>query len=142
MRKLACAGAIAFATVGSMFIAAPGMAGEPEQIALQRASTLSERDIVQIKQILRLTPEQERLWSPFAVALRDFVRKQQQGDDETAGIARRAANHAAAVAGSAARYKRLAAAAAPLIKSLDDAQRRDAMMLARAMGFAHLAAAF
>jgi zinc resistance-associated protein len=147
MRKVACAGAVALAAVGAALISMSGTAHCAENIQIVRTDArLSDAAIAQIKDKLRLTAEQERLWSPFAAALRDVVRHRarhnQLARHDDMGTMQRAAQRAGAFAGGAANYKRLASAAAPLIKSFDDMQRREAMMMARAMGFEHLAAAF
>jgi hypothetical protein len=143
MRKLTRAGAVALATVGAFLISTPGTGHCSEPIAEARsAAALSEGEIARIKDTLKLTSVQERLWSPFAAALRSVARNRLRGDDGESGAAQRMASRAAAAASKAASYKRLAMAAVPLIKSLDETQRREALILARAFGFEHLAAAF
>jgi hypothetical protein len=149
MRKLACAGAIALAAAGAALINLPATARAAEPVSELRTDVaLSDSEISRIKDKLNLTAEQERLWGPFAAALRDVARQRARHEqlarqaEAPAGAVQRAAQRAQAMAGGAVSYKRLASAAAPLIKSLDETQRRDALNMARAYGFEHLAAAF
>ncbi len=51
------------------------------------------------------------------------------------GFIRRTVSRAAEMAMSATSMRRLVAAAQPLVKSLDEGQKREAITLARAMGF-------
>jgi hypothetical protein len=60
-------------------------------------------------------------------------------------MARELSHHSAAGEGGAldqAKVQRLASVAYPLLMSLDEGQKRDAMALARAMGLASLVASF
>jgi hypothetical protein len=54
----------------------------------------------------------------------------------------RVGDKATTMAGTAMKLRRLASAAAPLIRVLDDGQKRNAMSFAHSAGFGHLAAAF
>jgi DNA-binding IclR family transcriptional regulator len=58
------------------------------------------------------------------------------------GFFRRVGTRATEMAMSAASMRRLVSAAQPLVKSLDEDQKREAISLARAMGFGSLAARF
>jgi hypothetical protein len=52
------------------------------------------------------------------------------------------ADHSSAVAATATQLRRLKAVAMPLIHTLDDNQKREAIAFARALGFQQLVAAF
>ena len=90
---------------------------------------------------LKLTPDQEKLWPPVEAAIRDMAKLRQQrraamrdrpkmSDDAPAAL--RAMADAASARGEALR--KLADAAQPLYASLDEGQKRRAMILARPMG--------
>jgi hypothetical protein len=54
----------------------------------------------------------------------------------------RMGDKATRVAGTAVHLKRIASAAAPLIRVLDESQKRSAVSFAQGAGFGHLAQAF
>lgn len=116
MKKLVLAGAVALAVVGtSLSAVAPANA---QQLASATAG-VSAAQIGQLKSMLNLTSEQEVHWPAVEAALRQMR----------------------ASAFDAAGMKRLLAAARPLLKSLDENQKRTAMRLAHSLGFSHVAAA-
>ncbi|GJE80154.1 Spy/CpxP family protein refolding chaperone [Methylorubrum thiocyanatum] len=100
---------------------------------------------------LKLNPEQEKLWPPVEAALRDLskqrdaqraARRERGRMSEDAPGALRAMADAATARGEALR--KLADASTPLFASLDEGQKRRAMVLARPMrpfggphGFGH-----
>ena len=92
---------------------------------------VKERHISLLKFALNLRPEQEPFWAPVEAALHDMARWQASSDLDATGRA------ASAVV---LRLKRIAALAVPLIKALDDSQRRNMMMLARSAGLEMLVA--
>ena len=121
MGKAMLAGACMLAMVGSSVLAGDG-ASESGQATF----VVTEGLIAQVKAVLKLTPEQDRYWSPIEATLRDIARAQ----------------HATAATLDGASRKRLVSSAMPLFRRLDPEQKRDAMRLARALGVASLAAAF
>lgn len=100
---------------------------------------------------LKLNPEQEKLWPPVETALRDLskqrdaqraARRERSRMSEDAPGTLRAMADAATARGEALR--KLADASTPLFASLDEGQKRRAMVLARPMrpfggphGFGH-----
>lgn len=89
---------------------------------------------------LKLNPEQEKLWPPVETALRDLskqreaqraARRERGRMTEDAPGALRAMADAATARGEALR--KLADASTPLFASLDEGQKRRAMVLARPM---------
>ena len=105
-----------------------------------------ESGIARFKSALRLTPEQKKHWPRVEAALRalgrDSSRAEASEDPAQPGFFRRVGGRAADLAMSTASMQRLVSAAQPLVRSLDDDQKREAMSLARAMGFGSLAARF
>jgi hypothetical protein len=158
MWKAALAGALALATMGSSLAWADG-ANEtlvPRAPAAQQsggatfrvASTghaameMADARINRFKTMLRLTVEQERHWPAVEAALRDIIRRHESEEPQSGGVLQRVSERAASAVLSAGAIKRLVAAAQPLIKSLNQEQRRDALQLARNMGFGDVAAKF
>jgi hypothetical protein len=105
------------------------------------ASGELESGIARFKAALRLTPDQERHWPRVESALRDIARKPDQADEQR-GMLRRIGSRATEMMLSASAVKRLVSAAQPLMKTLDQEQKSKAMQIARAMGFASVAARF
>src|SRR5688572_23195433 len=138
MRKGTLAGAIALA-LGIMIASAQAQT----TAALGESSigvTVKESHIARLRAVLNLTPEQRPHWGPVEVALRAIARQSRE-EVSAGGIVQRMSERASSVAGDAMRLRRLVAAARPLIRVLDDEQKRDAMALARQFGFDRLVAA-
>jgi zinc resistance-associated protein len=124
---------------GTLGLLATGLWSAPSPAAdkttqFRPASTfvLTTGHIARIKRVLHLTPEQERHWPAVESALHDIVRHQNR--DGSAGDPSTRINNA--------QLQRLAAAAMPLIMSLGEDQKREAMKLARAMGLERVVSAF
>jgi zinc resistance-associated protein len=145
MWKAALAGALALAMGGSSFALAEGgnerIAARYQTASADHATaSLADSRIYRFKAALRLTPDQERHWPAVETVLRDLVRRYEAS--RTGGMLQHVSERAAsAVMGSSA-VNRLVAAATPLVRSLSPDQKRDALQLARAMGFAEVAARF
>ena len=92
---------------------------------------VKEMHITLLKFALNLRPAQEPYWAPVESALHDMAQWQAKAEVDSNGRS-----------GSAvvARLKRIAALAVPLIRALDDSQRRSMMMLARSAGLEMLVA--
>jgi hypothetical protein len=107
--------------------AAPPKPKEPSALATMQAQ------IAQMKAALKLTREQEPYWPPVEALLRDIARQQAK------------LRPAAAPAGAHGKpikmiihdadMQRLTSVAFPLLMTLREEQRRDALRLAQAMGF-------
>ena len=89
---------------------------------------------------MKLTPAQQPHWTPVEAALSELARQQAKG--EAAGFSHKYTDRSSAIAATATQLRRLKAIAMPLIKSLDDSQKRDAITFARNLGFQQLVAAF
>ena len=105
-----------------------------------------EAGIARFKAALRLKPEQQKHWPRVEAALRSMANdgdsERVQVADAQPGFIRRTVNRAGEFAMNATSMQRLVAAARPLVKSLDEGQKREAIALARSMGFSQLAARF
>ena len=134
MLKGALVGAVAL-TVGMVSFASAQQRmpayGSYEALA-PSVPRVTEANIARLKSALNLAPHQLAHWGPVEQALRAFAREQRDV----------AAMDDMAAAGMLSKMRRLAAVAAPLIHSLDDTQRRDAMTLVRRMGYESLVASF
>ncbi|MET0279002.1 MAG: hypothetical protein ABW198_11800 [Pseudorhodoplanes sp.] len=103
-----------------------------------------EAGIARFKAALRLKPEQLKHWPRVEAALRSMANEGEKVElaDAQPGIIRRTVNRASELAMNATSMRRLVSAAQPLVKSLDEGQKREAITLARSMGFGQLAARF
>lgn len=137
MWKALAAGLLVLALSGSIAGSVPASA-EP--------SLRLEAGIARFKAALRLTPGQERHWPRVEAALRLIAsendRQQVADASPEPGFFRRVGVRAAELAMSAASMRRLVSAAQPLVRTLDENQKREALTVARAMGFGSLAARF
>jgi hypothetical protein len=124
--KAALAGVIALAAVG------PASATKFRPTT-HVGSVPTDGQIHRMKAALRLTRLQEQYWPPIEAALRETARELSHHS---------AAGEGRAAAIDQAKVQRLASVAYPLLMSLDEGQKRDAMALARAMGLGSLAASF
>jgi hypothetical protein len=96
--------------------------GRPEIAA---EPVITQGQIASFKSVLKLRPEQHPHWATVETALHDIAR-----------------GRSSAVAETTTKLRRLKALAAPLIKSLDNSQRSDAIAFARRIGYGQLAASF
>jgi hypothetical protein len=115
-------------------------------LAAEGANPQVESGLMRFRAALRLTPDQQKHWPRVEAAIRSLARDGERQPTETssvrAGFFRRVGGQVADFAGNAAAMRRLVAAAQPLVRSLDEGQKREAMTLARAMGLGNLAARF
>jgi hypothetical protein len=101
---------------------------------------ITESLIARLRATLKLTPSQQPHWAPVEAALSELARQQARG--EAAGFMYKLTDRTSAIAATAMQLHRLRAIALPLINSLDDNQKRDAIAFARNMGLQQLVAAF
>jgi hypothetical protein len=145
MLKGAIVGAMAL-TMGVSFAAAETL-GAPDAPQYERGGArhggpvVKEAHIARLRAALNLTAEQQKYWGPVESALRALARSQAR-EEASAGLVARMSDKATRMAGTAVQLKRLVSAAAPLIKVLDEGQKRSAVSFAQRAGFGHLAQAF
>jgi hypothetical protein len=128
--KTGLAGVIALAAI------VPGSAQERAtrfRPAAHSSPVLTAGQIHRVKAALRLTRVQEQYWPPIEAALREMAREVSH---------KPALGESSAAAIDQAKVQRLASVAYPLLMSLDEVQKRDAMALVRAMGLGSLVASF
>ncbi len=144
MLKGAIVGALTL-TMGISFAAAEtlGEAGAQYErgSASRRARRQGSAHRAASRTVLNLTAEQQKYWGPVESALRALARSQAR-EEASAGLVARVSEKATRMAGTAVHLKRLASAAAPLIKALDESQKRSAVSFVQSAGFGHLAQAF
>ena len=145
MLKGAIVGALALTMGMSSFAAAEtlGEAGAKYEQGGARHSgpVVKEAHIARLRTVLNLTAEQQKYWGPVESALRALARSQAR-EEASAGLVARVSEKATRMAGTAVHLKRLASAATPLIKVLDESQKRSAVSFVQSAGFGHLAQAF
>jgi hypothetical protein len=144
MLKAAIVGALALTTgTFSFAVKAESLGGSEgqEKVATYRGPVIKEAHIARLRAALNLTAEQQRYWGPVENALRALAREQAR-EEASVGLVARMTDKASAVASTAVKLRRLASVARPLIKVLDENQKRSAMNFVHSAGFSHLAAAF
>lgn len=97
---------------------------------------VTELHIILIKSVLNLQPSQLPHWAPLETALHDLARSQAAAAETDNGEKPR--NRVAEGKAVMARIKQIAVAAGPLLKSLDELQRRNLLGLARKAELEHL----
>ena len=140
MKKILLAGVAALAIAGSTVVYAQHRPWFHDHVRLspEDRAALTDARIAAVKAGLKLTPDQEKLWPPVEVAVRDFAKLRidranarmnarrddsqdaQQPEDPVARLRERADT----MATTAAAMKKIADAADPLYKTLDDGQKR------------------
>ncbi len=138
MMKAMLAGALALVMVGFLSLSTVETQASEWRSGGQ-AAPITQVNIYRIKSALHLTPMQMHYWAPVESALLRIANEQAQ--DESAGFMRRMSRRVVSIALTAAAVQRLAASAVPLIRSLDDEQKRTAMSLADEMGLGPVVAA-
>lgn len=132
MNKALCAGVFALATVCLLSNIPATYADDFASATSEQSQAAASINVVRIKNVLRLTSEQEPYWPSVEAALRDIAR--QQAQVEPAGFVRRISRQVVSVVLNSAAVERLAVAARPLIAKLDQEQIRAASGLAQEMG--------
>jgi len=131
MKKIIFASAFALATLG-LLSDIPATSANERIGASEQTQAPAAVDIARVKDVLKLTREQELHWPPIEAALRDLARR--QASSEPAGFVRRISHRVVSIVLNSAAVERLAVAARPLIAVLDDEQKRAASGLAQEMG--------
>ena len=125
------AGALALTAL----IAAPSFTAPAQAAELGYTDAAQPRiNISRIKNVLKLTAEQQAYWPPVEAALRDIARRQ---NSESNGLISRVS----AFVMDSRTLAKIGAAARPLVRVLDDRQKSDAIMLVREMGLGQMLAA-
>ena len=144
MWKAALVSVLALTATGSFASAQELASNSGHRYTLQsQGNGEVEAKIAQAKASLRLTPEQEKHWPRVEIALRDVAARKNNVEEASAGgFVQKMSARAGEMVLNAASVKRLVAAAQPLIKSLRDDQKRQALAMARSMGLSSVAEHF
>lgn len=157
MFKAVCAGALTLAMIGSAAWASETIVRDqprpivqkdqdrvpvksPERAAVKKDQVTVDAVVTRIKQTLRLTAQQEPYWPPVRAALREVLREQSQATLHE--ILKRPGSQRHPVHLHPGAFNRIASAALPLIQTLDERQKQDALRLARSIGLESVAWAF
>jgi hypothetical protein len=111
------------------------------RITSRSSSVLNDAQIASIKQRLKLTAEQERMWPAVEAALRKIVYTRNAMNPQTRA-AQSSGSPTPYIDPSSAEVQQLKSAALPLIMRLNDEQKREVKMLAYVMGLEAVAAQF
>jgi hypothetical protein len=104
-------------------------------------NVLNDAQIASLRRRLNLTAEQEKLWPAVEAALRKIVYTKSAANAQTR-TAQSGGSSAAYIDPSSAEVRQLKDAALPLIKRLNDEQKREVKMLAYVMGLEAVASQF
>jgi hypothetical protein len=114
----------------------------PARRATSRSSNvLNDAQIASIKQRLKLTAEQERMWPAVEAALRKIVYTKNAMNPQTRA-AQSSGSPTPYIDPSSAEVQQLKSAALPLIMRLNEEQKREVKMLAYVMGLEAVASQF
>jgi hypothetical protein len=138
MRGVVIPIALALAVMGTSSALADETQRQERMRPVPAGFVLTEAHIARLKSALNLNAVQARHWPGVEAALRDFIRGQGVQPRSTPGFWRYAGVYSA----HAVNVSRLLSAAAPLIETLDDAQKREVIKLARAIGLRAIPASF
>jgi len=155
MRKVLLAGFAALAIAGSTVAYAQHHQWFHDHVRMspEDRAAFADARIAAVKAGLKLTPDQEKLWAPVEVAVRDFAKlridranarmnarpddsqdSQKQDSQKLGDPVARLRERADSMITTAAAMKRIADAADPLYKTLDDGQKRRLAILTRMEG--------
>lgn len=111
------------------------------RVTSRSSNVLNDAQIASIKQRLRLTAEQERMWPAVEAALRKIVYTKNAMTPQTRA-AQSGGSATPYIDPSSAEVQQLKSAALPLIMRLNDEQKREVKMLAYVMGLETVASQF
>lgn len=119
MLKATLAGALALAVMGSsLALAQTDGSVQRTNTSAEAGPVVTHAHIARLKSVLKLSAAQQQFWPPVEAALRGLAAKR------------------AALRADAAEARRVLIVALPLLQSLSDDQKRQALAMARSMGFA------
>jgi len=111
------------------------------RVTSRSSNVLNDAQIASIRQRLRLTAEQERMWPAVEAALRKIVYTRNAMSPQTRA-AQSSGSPTPYIDPSSAEVQQLKSAALPLIMRLNDEQKREVKMLAYVMGLEAVASQF
>jgi len=143
MWKTARVVALALAMFGSMSFAHNGFAAAnaEETASTSGGVVVTDATIARLKAALRLSPAQEIHWRTLESTLRHLAQDQQTRVADASGsigFVQRVKARMKSYVLDVSAARQVAAAAQPLIATLDEDQKRDGMMMVRALGVSAL----
>jgi len=139
MMKTARVLAVALTMVGSMTFAQQGFAANADEQFQSQNIVVTDGMISRLKAALHLSASQETHWRTLEAALRDISQPRQVADaTNSAGFVQRVRARMKSYVLDVSAARRVAVAAQPLIATLDEDQKRDGMMMVRALGVSAL----
>jgi hypothetical protein len=138
MMKAGLLGAMALIMSSSLTLADSGQAFAPQAVS-KYETVMSSAHVARLKSVLKLTAEQERLWPAIDRAFREISQSQEVA---STGVVQKIKQRVSQVALNTFALRRLATAAQPLIRTLSDEQKQNALTFARSMGLHSVALAF
>jgi hypothetical protein len=135
MKQGMLAGALALAMMGLLPF---GATSAQAQMSAGYQGQITEVHISRIKAALRISAAQEPYWVPVEHVLMAIARE--QGLTEQGSFMRRMGERVVAIALNSEVAQRVAAAAWPLLRTMDDGQKRTARALAHEMGLGGMVA--
>jgi hypothetical protein len=111
------------------------------RVTSRSSNVLNDAQIASLKQRLKLTAEQERMWPAVEAALRKIVYTKDAMNPQTRA-AQSSGSPTTYIDPSSAEVRQLKSAALPLIMRLNDEQKREVKMLAYVMGLEAVASQF
>jgi hypothetical protein len=118
---------------------APAAGAPPHRAAARSSNVLNDAMIASIRQRLKLTAEQQKLWPAVEAALRKIVYTKAAFNPQGRG---QPGGGTAYIDPASAEVRELKSAALPLIMRLNDEQKREVRMLAYVMGLEAVASQF
>ncbi len=120
---------------------AQGANAPARRVTSRSNNVLNDAQIASIRRRLNLTAEQEKLWPAVEAALRKIVYTKSAVNAQTRA-AQSGGSPAAYIDPSSTEVRQLKDAALPLVKRLNDEQKREVKMLAYVMGLEAVASQF
>lgn len=149
MRKTGFAGMVVKAAIGGVvaLVMASSMAFADNRIAFGQyrpvvgsEAVMSLAHMMRLKSVLKLTVEQEPLWAVVEQTFREISQAQESRARE--GLVQGIKHRITAIGLNTLALRRLASAAYPLIRTLTEEQKQNALNFARSAGLESVAAAF
>jgi hypothetical protein len=125
----ALAGAIVLATLGT----AVSTSAEAQTAQDSVGTVITNHHIARFRAALHLTAAQKPYWAPVESAMHEIARAQAR--ESTGSFTQRVSSRVIAITLTANAARKLMSAAGPLLRTLDEGQKLEAMRLARSMGF-------
>lgn len=140
MWKAGLVGAIALIFGSSVAVADSETGSIQTRTVAKYEAVMSYTHVARLKSALKLTAEQEHLWPAIERAFREISQAQEAVAPRS--MVQAIKQRVASIGLNTLALRRLASAAHPLIRTLTDEQKQNALSFARSAGLASVAAAF